>query len=143
MSSRREAAVAAVVAAIAAALPLARVEREADAPVSVGASGHVVIRDGDVSEPDVTLGIARNYWWSHAIDIEVYARGSAVRFSALDDMLMIIDDALAADRTIGEAVDDCAWRIDQLNDATSDGAESIRCALVALTVNYQTDTPLG
>lgn len=139
--SVRDAAVSALLTAVAGAVPWAIVERNADAPSEISDAGHVVVRDGEPGEPDVTLGL-RSYWWTHRADVEVYSINDD-RHLALDRMLMAIDAALDADRTLGGAVCFTDWRIEHLEDEAADGAETVRAALVAVTMEYQTLTPMG
>lgn len=144
MPSKREDVTAAVLALLTAALPSARVERESDGQDAVPTSGHVVLRDLGSQEPDRTIG-AITYWHQHNFAIEVYAAATdnADRFAALDAMTLSIDGALSSDRTIGGVVHTCDWIVDEMEDVTDDGADTVRAALIKLTCEYQTETPLG
>lgn len=144
MASKRESVTTAVLELLTAALPSAVVEREADGQSAVPEAGHVVLRDRGSPEPERTIG-AISYWHQRGFDIEVYASATDIldRFEAIDAMLVSIDAALSADRTIGGSVQGCEWSIEQTEDISDEGADTVRTALVTLTCEYQTDTPLG
>lgn len=144
MASTREAAVSALFDTLARSIPGSIVEREVDFPEVVGEGGHIVVRDGDVGEPDVTLGI-KSYWWRHRVDVEVYTIETATltRMQTCDDLLRAVDSALDADRTIGGAVSYADWQVSQIEDVSEDGAQTVRAALVTVTLQYQTQTPMN
>ncbi len=144
MPSKRENVASAVLALLTTALPSAVVERESDGQDSVPTGGHVVLRDRGSPEPERTIGVV-TYWHLHNFDVEVYAAATGVadRFQVLDGMLLAIDAALAADTTIGDVVHACDWVVEQMEDVTDDGADTVRAALIKLTCEYQTATPLG
>lgn len=149
--SVRETALEALRTTLAAALPNARVVRNADKPEAApedvpggAAEGLVIVRDGDPGEPDVTLGV-RAYWWTHAVPVEAYvaAGDGAARDAALAALLAGIDSALSQDRTLGGVVQDSDWVAEEPEILASDGAETHKAAVVAVTLQYETPTPLG
>ena len=101
MTSRREQVLSAVFTCLQ-VMPLVTVRRNEALPVSVPASGLVILRDGDPGEPDVTLN-PRTAYYSHRAEIEAFVnqpiggRGEPV----LDDLLGAIGTALAADTSLG------------------------------------------
>lgn len=142
VTSVREAALLALLAVLH-ELDGPRVLRNADRPARVPGGGIVVLRDGEPVLEDMTLG-QTSYAWEHQAEIEVAVghEGEADRHAALDALLGRIGSALAADPTLGGAVDWCAPGAPVPDDLAADGAETLRTAILPVTLLYVTQTPL-
>lgn len=147
MSSVRETALSALFEALAALeqsdVP-AKVERNAVLPERVGAGGLVVVRDGDPGEPEVTLSPTRYHYEHEArLDLVVQPVPATARTASLDSLARDVGAALAADRTLGGAVDWLEWSAPQTSDLAVDGAGAIVGAVVTITLFYSTPDPLA
>jgi len=116
------------------------------------------LRDGNPGEPEVLLS-PLVYQWTHIAEIDVLIEApdasrdaafdvlieasDATRDAAFDGLLAAVATAITADRDLGGLVD---W-IDGANpaplDLAEDGAETIKAATVAVTLHYDTQSPLG
>jgi len=139
--SKREQVVEAIVALVVAALPAAKVERNAAKPERVPAGGLVIVRDG---EPDVLLS-PLTYLYTHRIPLEVAAResGSQSREEALDAMLAAIGAAVAADRTLGSLCEFIEAEAPATADIEASGAQAVRWADAAIVATYATTDPFN
>ncbi|MGE0256811.1 MAG: acyl-CoA transferase [Alphaproteobacteria bacterium] len=147
MSSVRETALSALIAALSVLeegeFP-PRVERNAVLPEKVGAGGLVILRDGDPGEPEITLSPPRYHYEHEArLDLVVQPVPATVRTASLDTLARSVATALAADRTLGSAVDWLEWSAPQTSDLAVDGAGAIAGAVVTVTLFYSTPDPLA
>jgi hypothetical protein len=142
--SKREQVIAAIVALVAAALPAAKVERNAAKPERIPPGGLVIVRDGDPGEPEVLLSPLM-YLYTHRIPLEIAAResGSQSREQALDAMLAAIGAAVAADRTLGGLCDFIEAEAPATADIEAAGALPGRWADAAIVAVYGTPDPLN
>ncbi|WP_439579328.1 hypothetical protein [Elioraea sp.] len=147
--SKREAALVALHATIAAALaaldPPPEVLRAETIPQRLPDAGLVVVHDGETGEETAILSPLR---WQvrHVAEIAVAAPGATPteRASALDGLLIAIADAVAADRTLGGAVEWAQPDSPSFDTLDFDGAASVRMAAVPVSLWFTTDeTPLS
>jgi hypothetical protein len=139
--SAREAAIIALHAALAAALaarsPAPVVLRGETVPQRVPPGGLVVIRDGEtVQETAILSPLA--FAIEHRAEIEVTAGGAtpAPRTALLDALLVDIGAVIAADRTLGGAVEWAQPGSPELQDVEFGGAAAARAALVPVTLFF-------
>lgn len=139
MASVREQVLEAVKALVAAALPSADVERNRAKPRGVGAGGTVIVRDGEPGEPDIDLS-PLTYNYSHRIVLEfaVYETGALT----LDQMLVAVGAAVAADRTLGGLCQFLEAEAPSTDDLEQAGAAAGRWAEVAIIASYGTPNPI-
>jgi hypothetical protein len=142
--SKREQVIEALVALIDAALPAAKVERNAAKPERIPPGGLVIVRDGDPGEPEVILS-PLTYLYAHRISLEIAARESATqsREQVLDAMLAAIGAAVAADRTLGGLCDFIEAEAPATADIEAAGVQPARWADVAIVASYGTPDPLN
>lgn len=140
MASRREQVVAAVEARCA-SLPLVKVERNRDRPTKVPPEGLLIVRDGEVGEPEVLLSPI-SYVWTHQVRIEVYTSSGNLD-GHMDDLLIAIGTALSADTTLGGLVDYMRAGAPDFDGADPEGASSLKSAVVTVTLTYETTDPLA
>ena len=143
MASRREHALAALhdrLATIAGAAVL----RNAVLPESVPAGGLVILRDGDPGEPELVFSPLA-YHYRHAAEIEAFVQAGAAgdRDAAMDALLGAIGNAIAADRTLGGAVEHVEASAPDLSDEAVAGAPAVKQATVMAFLHYTTSDPLA
>lgn len=144
MTTRRESALAALAGTIAAALPSATVLRNAVDTVEAPAGGLVILRDGTLGEPDVTLGV-RHYSWQAEASLELYAvdPDEAVRRAALDALIAGAVTAIEGNRQLGGLVDWAEGYPTEISHEHTDSAPAVARGVVAVTLHYQTTTAQG
>lgn len=142
--SKREAALAALAATLRTALMGADVKRNAAVPEDAGPGGLVILRDGDPGEPEVTLSPPA-YAFEHRarLDVLVNAKPGDATSAVLDTLLSDIGAALAADPTLGGAVDHMEPGAPEPDGVFSDAGASLMAASVPVTLIYVTSSPLG
>ena len=140
--SVREQAIAAIIARVAAIPNGPAVIRNADAPVTVGAAGCVVVRDGDQLAVDGVLGPNRSYWITHRVELEVLANGDD-REAGLDALIAAADAAISADRSLGNIVAWLETSIEEIETIAADGADAVKAALLGVTIEYESSAATG
>lgn len=140
--SARENALSALKNVLTAALPGADVKRNVDVLQSVGPGGLAVLRDGDLGEPEVSLSPAL-YAFEHRAELELYIDRRDGAEAILDALLADIGAALAADPTLGGAVDHCEPTAPTLEPLSGDGGDPLRVARLSILLIYVTASPLG
>ena len=121
----------------------ATVKREAPLPETVPAGGLIIMRDGDPGDPDVVLSPVI-YLWEHQTEIEIILqRDQDDDSAALDNLLMAVGVALAADRSLGGLAEWLEWGTPKTSGLAIDGAASLRGATVPVTIHYASPDPLG
>ncbi len=143
MASKREQVIEAVKGLLVSALPDAEVKRNLDKPERIPPGGLVIVRDGEPGEPDVLLS-PLVYVYEHRLPIEIaaFASASLSREEALDEMLLAIGAAVAADRTLGGLCEFLDTEAPTSNDLETAGALSGRWAEAAIIAAYSTTNPL-
>ncbi|WP_149539360.1 hypothetical protein [Siccirubricoccus phaeus] len=137
--SARETAIAALharlQAGLAARAPAALVLRNETVPQRLPPGGLVVLRDGETAEETPLLSPLA---WAveHRAEVEVTVAGAtpAARAALLDALLADIAAAIAADRTLGGAVEWAQPGSPGFEDVEVEGAAAARAALVPVTL---------
>ena len=127
------------------AIPLATVKRNEALPAGpVPAAGLVILRDGDPSEPDVTLNPV-HFYYNYRAEIEAFVSPPAGGGgeALLDALLGEIGAALAADRSLGGLVETLTWSAPEISVLAIEGAAPVLCARVIVTLEYLTADPLA
>ena len=123
-----------------------KVLRNAELPEIVPSDGLIILRDGIIGEPiDITLSPV-SYAWRHRTELEVFARGNdpASRAVRLDDLVAAIEQAVAADRTLGGVVDHCEpGPPEEQEDLAQEGAQSFRAAILPVILHYTSTGSAG
>jgi len=127
------------------AVPGAQAGRNTAVPEKVPAGGLVVLRDGDPGEPEQALGGFGGAYYSHAIEIEVYVEegDAAARDAAFDALVQGVGTALDADPTLGGLAFGMSFGRPEIDTEAVAGAPAIKTGTITLTVEYETDSPLG
>jgi hypothetical protein len=126
-------------------VPGVAVERNSVLPERVPVGGLIILRDGDPGEPERALGGFANAYYQHAVEIEVYVEegDAAARDAAFDDLLQQIGTALNADPTLDGLVFGMTYGQPEPSIEAVAGAPAIKSATLIVTVDYETDAPLG
>ena len=140
MSSVREAALVALLAAVR-LVPGATVQRETVVPEAVPPGGLIILRDGAPGEPETTLS-PLTYHYEHAARLEVMVQSAGPRAVQLDRLLVALGHALAADRTLGGAVEWLEWAAPETDDLALPAVAAVKGALVTVVLVYSTRNPL-
>jgi hypothetical protein len=142
MPSIREQILAALLARLQ-TIPGATIKREAPLPETVPTGGLIILRDGDPGDPEVVLSPV-TYLWEHQTEIEIILqRGQDDDSAALDNLLMAVGVALAADRSLGGLAEWLDWGAPKTSGLAIDGAAALRGAMVPITIHYGSSDPLG
>lgn len=138
MTQTRAGALAALETAIKAAVLAAHKTFVREEEPDATRAGVVVMNDGIPGEPEILLSPVR-YCWDHPATFEVAAKGPD-RKTTVQAIVALFEPAIAADRTLGGAVDDC--RINAAPDAQDfadeDGVEDEYSELVRVDLAYTT-----
>lgn len=126
-------------------IPGAIVERNTAVPEKIPTSGLIVLRDGDPGEPDTALGGFGGAYYSHAVEVEVHVEDgdAAARDAAFDILIQEIGAALDADPTLGGLAFGMTYGRPEIDTEAVAGAPAIKHGILAVTVEYETDSPLG
>jgi hypothetical protein len=129
---------------VAAALPAAQVvgfDQDTTKPSRIGPGGCVIGHPGDPGEPDMDLSpLTWNY--SHHLFLEVIGPNGEGGVT-LDNMLVMLGAAIAADPFLGGLCDFMAAEAPERMDRSSDNLASTNWATVPVVAEYSTTNPLG
>jgi len=126
-------------------VPSAKVERNTAVPEKIPTGGLIVLRDGNPGEPDTALGGFGGAYYSHDIEIELYIEegDAAVRDAAFDALVQEIGTALESDPTLGGLAFGMTYGRPEIDTEGVTGAPAIKHGTITVTVEYETDSPLG
>jgi len=145
MTSVRETAVQALANQLANGLSGVIVERNTATPETVPTGGLVIVRDGDPGEAVEVEVSPPSYSYEHPAPVEILVRANdpQTRATRLDQVLRDLHAAIDADRTLGGAVDYVETGAPgDPSDFAPPGDDTIKAAIVVLTLVYDTDDPL-
>lgn len=119
------------------------VKRNDPLPQKIPEGGLVILRDGNVGEPEVLLSPPR-YIFTHRAELEVVVQKvtSAERDQALDWLLIEIGEVLEADPTLEGKVDHMHADPPEFVDEQIDGGVTIKGAIVPIVLEYVSDSNL-
>jgi hypothetical protein len=126
-------------------VPDAVVERNSVLPEKIPDGGLIIVRDGDPGEPEQALGGFGSAYYQHAVEIEVYVEegDTPVRDAGFDALIQQIGVALETDPTLGDLAFGMTYGRPETSIEAFAGAPAIKTATVSVTVDYETDVPLG
>ena len=139
MASKREEVLLALLSQLR-TIPLIKAERNRMRPERVPPEGLLILRDGDLGEPEVLLS-PLIYVWTHSARVEVYS-SSADPDAHMDALLIGLGEALNADPTRGGLVDLMEIGSPDFDGAAPDGGPDIKAAVVSIRLTYETSNPL-
>jgi|TARA_B100000315_G_scaffold136111_1_gene125402 hypothetical protein len=143
-SSKPEQALEAIKALLETA-PNAKIERNTAVPERIPAGGLIVLRDGNPGEPDTALGGFGGAYYSHDVEIELYVEegDAALRDAAFDPLMQAVGAALESDPTLGGLAFGMTYGRPEIDTEGVTGAPAIKHGTITVTVEYETDSPLG
>lgn len=125
-------------------LPSGAVKRNSAVPERVADQVLVILRDGDLGEPEVSLS-PLTYHWQHEASLEIFiANAEAVeRDARMDGLLVQLGVVLAANPSLGGVVDFCTAGVPTFEDLPIEGAAGIKTCVLPLILHYSSASPLG
>ena len=139
MASKREEMLLALLSQLR-TTPLVKVERNRTRPERVPPEGLLILRDGDLGEPEVLLS-PLIYVWTHSARVEVYS-SSADPDAHMDALLISLGEALNADPSLGGLVDLMDIGAPDFDSAAPEGGPDIKAAVVSVRLTYETSHAL-
>ena len=139
MASRREQILQSLLVQLQ-SVPLVKVERNRLRPERVPPEGLLILRDGELGEPEVLLS-PLIYVWTHAARIEVYSAAGDLD-AHMDTLLGDVGNALSADPTLGGLIDLMDVGAPDFDGAAPEGGPDIKAAVVPVRLTYETTHPL-
>ena len=126
-------------------VPDAKVERNTAVPEKIPTGGLIVLRDGDPGEPETALGGFGGVYYSHNIEIELYAEDgdATARDAAFDNLVQSIGTVLEADPTLGGLAFGMSYGRPDIDTEAVAGAPAIKSGTIIVTVEYETTSLLG
>ena len=125
------------------ALPDVEVKRNAVLPVKIPDNGLVVLRDGDIGEPDILLSPAC-YVFHHKAEIEVLIQQveDSDNDAKLDGILEAIGQILQNDVTLSGLIDYMHADPPEFVEQPVEGGLTIKGAVVPIVLEYVSDSNL-
>ena len=120
------------------------VKRNETLPQVIPKSGIVILRDGNMGEPEVLLS-PPCFIYQHIAEIEVIVQDvlPADRDSKLDALLEKIGTILTIDINLGGLVDYCYPKSPEFVEEPIEGAPTIKAAIVPVLLEYASETSLN
>ena len=120
------------------------VKRNETLPQVIPKSGIVILRDGNMGEPEVLLSPSC-FIYQHIAEIEVIVQDvlPADRDSKLDALLEKIGTILTIDINLGGLVDYCYPKSPEFVEEPIEGAPTIKAAIVPVLLEYASETSLN
>ena len=124
-------------------LPDVEVKRNAVLPVTIPDNGLVVLRDGDIGEPDVLLSPAC-YVFHHKAEVEVLVQQveDADNDAKLDGILEAIGQILQTDVTLSGLIDYMHADPPEFVEQPVEGGLTIKGAVVPIVLEYTSHNTL-
>ena len=119
------------------------VRRNEPLPEKLPAGGLVMLRDGELGEPEILLSPLSYIWRHRAIVEAMVSGGTASRDGALDGLLTAIGDAIAGTPTLGGLVDWIEIGPASFETLAIEGAAPLKGATIPITLHYATSSPLS
>ncbi len=126
-------------------VPSTKVERNTAVPEKISGGGLIVLRDGDPGEPDTALGGFGGVYYSHDVEIELYVEegDATARDTAFDTLVQAVGAVLETDPTLGGLAFGMTYGRPEVDTEAVAGAPAIKTGTITVTVEYETDSPLG
>jgi len=118
--------------------------RNENVPEKIPSGGLIILRDGDLGEPETLLSPLSYYWQHRALVEAIVQKGDqAARDLALDGLYRKISLAIAGDRTLGGLCDRITPQAPDSNVLAVEGSPQIKGAIIPIELIYVTADPLG
>ena len=139
MASKREEVLQALLARLQ-TVPLGKVERNRLRPERIPPEGLIILRDGEIGEPEVLLS-PLSYIWTHTARVEVFS-ASGDPDAHLDMLLTSIATVLGVDPGLGGEIDQMEIGAPDFDGAAPEGGPNVKAAIVPIRLVYETSNPL-
>jgi hypothetical protein len=139
MASKREEVLQALLAQLQ-TVPLGKVERNRLRPERIPPEGLIILRDGEIGEPEVLLS-PLSYIWTHTARVEVFS-ASGDPDTHLDTLLTSIATVLGVDPALGREIDQMEIGAPDFDGAAPEGGPNVKAAIVPIRLVYETSNPL-
>ncbi len=125
-------------------LPDIPVKRNETLPQKIPTSGLVVLRDGKPGEPEVLLSPPL-FIYQHEAEVEVIVQAltPAERDSQLDAIVEQVGTILKSDTTLSGAVDYCYPKAPEFLEEATEGAPTMKAAIIPVVLEYASETSLN
>ena len=148
MSSKREQALSGLFLCLKEELPKAvlgvEVLRNEVLPSKIPQGGVVIVRDGEAGEPEITLSPTCYHYQHHAeVEVLVQQAEQLKRDQVLDTLLQRVGQTLTLNLSLGGAVDYLHIGTPEFLSETTEGAPTIKAAVVPIILEYSTISPLS
>lgn len=119
------------------------IRRNEPLPAIIPEAGLIILRDGQPGEPEILLSPTR-YIYQHQAEVEVLIQDAdqTQRDARLDTLLVAIGEALDAAGTLGVPVDVCRPGAPEFLLEHTEGAPTVKAAVVPVILEYSTLNPL-
>ena len=122
----------------------AAVKRNAALPERVAEHAFVILRDGEMGEPDVSLS-PLTYHWQHQVVIELFVAhpDASERDARMDGLLTELAGLIEADRTLGGVIEYVEIGPPKFDELAPDGSSGIKACLLPVVLHYSSSGPLN
>jgi hypothetical protein len=143
MTSAREQALQGLFLCLQSGITGPEVLRSEILPTAIPNTGLLILRDGDLGSPEITLSPVR-YHFEHRAEIEVIVqdKDASARDLLIDGLLAQIAAAVLSDQTLSGSVDFAHLGSPEFMDEAIEGAPALKAAVVPITLEYSTSNPL-
>ena len=139
MASKREEVLQALLAQLQ-TVPLGKVERNRLRPERIPPEGLIILRDGEIGEPEVLLS-PLSYIWTHTARVEVFS-ASGDPDAHLDMLLTSIATVLGVDPGLGGKIDQIEIGAPDFDGAAPEGGPDVKAAIGPIRLVDETSHPL-
>ena len=118
-------------------------KRNEPLPTKIPTEGLVIVRDGEIGEPEIILSPTR-YIYRHMVEIEVLVQEAdqATRDTVLDALIQQIGNAIELAGTLNGVVDNIQPTAPEFVNEIIDGAPTVKAAVIGVILEYVTRNPL-
>jgi hypothetical protein len=120
------------------------VKRNTTLPERVADHAMVILRDGDMGEPEVSLS-PLTYHWQHQVAIELFVADpdASAREVRMDGLLLELAALIEVDRTLGGVIEYAETGQPKFDELTTDGSSGIKACLLPVVLHYSSNGPLN
>jgi len=142
--SQRESAIGALFAVLGQLSLGTMVKRNAALPERIADHAMVILRDGEMGEPEVSLS-PLTYHWQHQVAIELFVADpdAAARDSRMDGLLTELATLIEADRTLAGVVEYAEIGQPKFDELAPEGTSGIKACLLPVVLHYSSAGPLS
>lgn len=142
--SQRENAIGALFAVLGQLSLGTTVKRNAALPERVADHAMAILRDGEMSEPEVSLS-PLTYHWQHQVAIELFVADpdASARDARMDGLLVELATLIEVDRTLSGVIEYAEIGPPKFDELAPDGISGIKACLLPVVLHYSSAGPLS